>query len=371
MKCIIPHAFGDHINFNPSWCRSHTNPLTYQHSELPYGKDLHGDALKTVLSNIFSEYTTDIVLETCLNPQRSESLNGTIGSKNPKIRFYGDSESSDFRIACGVAQCNEGHQYVSKTLDSLGITPGKLCDDYHKMLDKKQEKDIKRKSSTAFKLRRRALHINKSGKQTRKESKEPASYESNIGLNLNPNKELQAKSLTILNDIDLNKCKGILKDCEALLQDSITRRKVEPHAYKESSHCNVLIWDTETTTIGKQAELVQVCIVSKDEQFSLSEYITPDTIISPAASKGHGITSEIQNNVKRLYKSGHEIPSAPLQECLPKILEFIENTRSYYNKETHKPVITVMVGHNSSVFDTPTFLRSTGSAFVEKLTSLT
>ena len=56
--------------------------------------------------------------------------------------------------------------YVSETLD----TPGKLCDDYHKMLDKKQEKDIKRKSATAFKLQRRALYINKSAKQTRKES---------------------------------------------------------------------------------------------------------------------------------------------------------------------------------------------------------
>ena len=343
LKCIIPHAFGDHINCNPSWCRSHTNPLTYQHNELPYGKDLHGDARKTVLSNIFSEYTTDIVLEKlapCLDSQRNESLNGTIGSKNPKIRFYGDSESSDFRIACGVAQCNESHHYVSKTLDSLGITPSKLCDDAHKMLDKKQEKDTKRESATAFKLRRRALYINKSAKQTRKESKKPASYESNIGLNLNPDKELQAKSSTILNDIDLNECKGILKDCDALLQDSITRRKVEPHAYKESSYYNVLIWDTKTTTIGKQVELVQICFVSKDEQFSLSEY-TPDTIIRPAASKVHGITSEIQNNVKRLYKSGHEISSAPLQECLSRILEFIENTRSYYNKETHKPVITV------------------------------
>ena len=147
-------------------------------------------------SPTFAEYTTDIVLEKlapCLNSQRNESLNGTIGSKNPKIRFYGDSESSDFCIACGVAQCNEGHQYVSKTLDSVGITPGTLCDDYHKMLGKKQEKDIKRKSTTAFKLRRRTLYINKSVKQTRKESKEPASYESNIGLNINPNKELQAK----------------------------------------------------------------------------------------------------------------------------------------------------------------------------------
>jgi hypothetical protein len=68
-----------------------------------------------------NEYTTDIVLKKlapCLNSQRNESRNGTIGSKNPKIRYYGDSESSDFRVACGVAQRNEGHQYISKTLES-------------------------------------------------------------------------------------------------------------------------------------------------------------------------------------------------------------------------------------------------------------
>ena len=59
-----------------------------------------------------------------MNSQRNESLNGTIGSKNPKIRYYGGSESSDFRVACGVAQRNEGHRYICKTLESLGITPG-------------------------------------------------------------------------------------------------------------------------------------------------------------------------------------------------------------------------------------------------------
>ena len=30
--------------------------------------------------------------------------NSTIASKNPKTRFYGGSESNDFRVACGVAK---------------------------------------------------------------------------------------------------------------------------------------------------------------------------------------------------------------------------------------------------------------------------
>ncbi len=104
IKSIIPHAFGDHSDCNQTF---HQDPLGYTHRALPYGKDLHGKDLQEALENIMNEYTTDIVLNKlapCLNSQRNESLNGTIGSKNPKIRYYGGSESSDFRIACGVAQ---------------------------------------------------------------------------------------------------------------------------------------------------------------------------------------------------------------------------------------------------------------------------
>lgn len=150
LKCIVPHAFGDHSNCDQSWCRFYTNPEAYHHNELPYGKDLHGEELKNALTLIFEEYTTDVVLEKltpCLNSQRNESLNGTIGSKNIKIRYYGDSGSSDFRLACGIAQRNEGHQYVSKTLTELGIDPGEQCVEHHKMLDRKQEKDNNRKAT--------------------------------------------------------------------------------------------------------------------------------------------------------------------------------------------------------------------------------
>ncbi len=51
LKSIIPHGFGDHRKCNPTWCRFHTNPTTYVHNELPYGKDLHGDALNDILLN--------------------------------------------------------------------------------------------------------------------------------------------------------------------------------------------------------------------------------------------------------------------------------------------------------------------------------
>ena len=308
----------------------------------------------------------------CLNSRRIESLNETIGSKNPQIRYYGDSESSDFRLACGVAQHNEGHKYVSKTLTALGINPSKQCEDYHEMLDSKQKKDNARKSTTKFKLRRRILFTNKTHKQTRKESQEAPSYQSNIGLNLDPNaQQHHDENLSILTDIDLGECKRVLKDCEALLQEPIVRPEVQPHVYDEQSYSyNFLMWDTETTTIGKAAEIIQIAVVIKDEQFYFSEYVTPETAVSWAASKVHGLTSQVLNDINVLYKDGKEVQSVSLQECLARLLNLIETTRNHYNKETHKPVITVMVGYNSALFDTPVLLRSAVSSFVDQLTSL-
>ena len=91
-----------------------------------------------------------------VNSQRNESLNSTIGSKNPKIHFYGGSESNDFRVACAVAQKNIGFSYISNTLESLGIDPGATCVFHSSLMDKKQQND-KRKSLKQYKIRRHQL----------------------------------------------------------------------------------------------------------------------------------------------------------------------------------------------------------------------
>lgn len=85
IKSIVPHDFGDHSSCETGWCKFKSNPGTYKHKELPYGKDMHGKKLELELNNIFNDYSTDAVAEKLApltNSPRNEVLNSVIGSKN-------------------------------------------------------------------------------------------------------------------------------------------------------------------------------------------------------------------------------------------------------------------------------------------------
>ena len=102
-SCIVPHSFGDHSSCNKSCCGYKTSSASYKHTDLPNGKDLHGEPLKNALTSIFSEYSTDIVvkkLSPCANSQRNESLNNTISTKKPQTRYYGGE--SEQRLSSGM-----------------------------------------------------------------------------------------------------------------------------------------------------------------------------------------------------------------------------------------------------------------------------
>ena len=140
IKNIVPHAFGKHENCDQSWCQFKMDPTSYRHSELSFGKDLHGDSLEEGLTAVFDNYSTDVVvkkLAPATNIQRNEAFNNNVGSKNAKIRFYSGSESSGFRVAFGVSQTNEGREYICQTLREVNIEQGDHCIAYNKAIDLK------------------------------------------------------------------------------------------------------------------------------------------------------------------------------------------------------------------------------------------
>ena len=115
LKSIVPHAFGHHENCSSSWCGYLNNPSTYNHNSLPHGKDLQGQELESDLKEVVDIFVQSAnKLAPLGSSQANEALNNTIGSKAPKIRHYGSSESNDYRVACAVSQKNIGHSYVAE-----------------------------------------------------------------------------------------------------------------------------------------------------------------------------------------------------------------------------------------------------------------
>ncbi|XP_068684754.1 uncharacterized protein [Montipora foliosa] len=308
LRCIVPHAFGDHCNCAVTWCGFKTDPASYKHKDLPYGKDLHGEKLQSALNNIFKDYCTDAVAEklaSMTNSQRNETLNSVVGSKNPKIRFYGGSDSNDFRIACGIAQTNLRYTYISRTLEALDIEPGNFCLKYGQKMTNQVNKDKIRKSSLDFKRGRANSHRQTCSQTARKEAREGKTYETGIGLNLDLNRISTVTSST-------------LKEIESIVPEYTTRPLAKQFKYEESKVYNILIFDTETTTTGKSAELCQLSATDQSRMHQFSTYVLPEQDIDYFASRS------------------------------------VDRAKS----QTDKNIETVLLGHNSSIFDTPVLLRN-------------
>ena len=260
------------------------------------GKDLFGDSLQKALSDILDEYSTDIAvnkLTPCANSQRNESLNSTIGSKNPKTRFYGGSQSNDFRVACGVAQTNIGYNYVGKTLEILNIEPGSLYERHAKAMEKKVFYDKQRKDKKEFKRRRNQLSRKKTSQTLRREVSEEITCESSAGLNFDPpNHQTVSQNVSEMpTEISLTELKGY----EEITRPYTIRPKIVQLQYDSKQKYQFVIFDTETTCTGKQAEMCQLSAVSEYGKHEFSTSILPKGNITYSAYLVNGMTIKTIN----------------------------------------------------------------------------
>ena len=90
-------------------------------------------------------------------------------------------------MACGVAQTNLRYDYISKTLEALNIEPGRFCEQFNEKMTQKLNHDKSRKSTVDFKPRRSQMKSRTIASTVQKEAKEGITYETSVGLNLDPN----------------------------------------------------------------------------------------------------------------------------------------------------------------------------------------
>ena len=177
---IVPHSFGDHNNCG-HWCKYSKDPEGYKHSTLPGGRDLRGDGLKRFLNDVLQPFTREAVakkLAPLESTQRNECINSIVGTKNPKKRFYGRSESSDYRVAAAVAQFNEGYGYMKSVEQKMGCAEGETLNAYITRMQRKRKQSAERKQEQSCKKRRKEVKRKRKTKQKSCERKEGTTYSS-------------------------------------------------------------------------------------------------------------------------------------------------------------------------------------------------
>ena len=137
--------------------------------------------------------------------------------------------------------------------------------------------------------------------------------------------------------------------------------------YEESKVYNILIFDTETTTTGKSAELCQLSATDQSAMHQFSTSVLHEQDIDHFASRVNKLKIFNINGKRRLLKDNKEVSTAPLQEVVLKLLSFISQSVDRAKSQTNKNIETVLLGHNSSIFDTPVLLINSGTHFTERL----
>ena len=342
LKSIVPHAFGDHSTCNESWCRAKQDPQNYKHSDLPYGKDLFGAELRSSVQSIFDEYCTDLVVQKlapAANSQRNEALNSTIGSKNPKIRYYGGSASNDYRVACGISQANCRYNYISNTLESLNIEPGVHCLDHIKKMNHKSTQDKLRKTSLDFKRRRSQLHKKKLQTDGNKEAKEGTTYQSNIGLNLDPNKSTDRVQVANI-DVNMKITKEELQQFEKFLPELTIRPVAEKCPFNRNNVYNFIIFDIETNSSGKTAEICQLSAIDRSGLYQFNEYILPSRNVEVHASRVNGLSVRSIHGSRTLYKEDQPVSSVLIEQAIQNFVAFLRRTVQSSVKSGDKEICT-------------------------------
>ncbi|XP_077277706.1 uncharacterized protein LOC143905914 [Temnothorax americanus] len=233
IKNIIPHAFDEHAKCG-EWCRYAEDLENYTHNGLPGGKGLTGQTMRQTLAAIFDVFWKNDKLAPCGSSQSNEAFNSSVSAKSCKAHHYAGSESFDFRIAATVCEKNIGTKYIVNLNKKLGLSPGKVTEEFRKTKNYQRAKRRKRASKPETKRRRLFMQKQRSNKKNKAERKEGITYSTECRLD------------------------GITELIDSLV--------VSPTAPQDSP---LVYFDLETTGLSvKYSEICQIAARYEDQEFS-------------------------------------------------------------------------------------------------------
>ena len=353
IRSIVPHAFGNH-ELCGDWFGYKKDPKSFSQKNLPGGKDLVGSGLQTFLTQTLERYPCDDIaqkIEPLGSTQRNERLNGIIASKKLKIRFYGGSESSDYRAAAAIAQFNEGLSYHRQMVtDKLNHRSNlHFLTKYIGKYNVKRHRQAMNQKTIVFKKNRKERR--KQRKKKIKRKKEWKEQQSGIGLN-NEHTAL-VQSLLEEKDDPQPKMEQWRKACCLSAPNFVSLAR-------EESVC-FIFYDIETGRLGKNADILQFAFakaafteVTPDnpKESQLSFHILPTKRIDASASKVNGLHVSYKIGEKTLVnREGRVLPTVTPAVAAQKIVIYLNSESALNNRQI------LLVARNGSVFDRPRFIQ--------------
>ncbi len=112
----------------------------------------------------------------------------------------------------------------------------------------------------------------------------------------------------------------------------------------------IVVYDLETTGLGKRAEIMQIAASTTDKEHLFDKYILPVGYISSDATRITGLKKE---NGVLVNRKGETIPTVSLKKGMSDFISFLQKL-----KEANASKKIVLVGHNANAFDNKHLIRS-------------
>ncbi|XP_044177055.1 maternal protein exuperantia-like [Acropora millepora] len=232
-------------------------------------------------------------------------------------------------------------------------------------MDKKVLSDRTRKATKKFKYRRNQLRGQKSNQNSQKEAKEGKTYETAVALNLDTSvNQPTPRTCTHIEHLVENISDNELHEYEKLVPSYYAQPDLPKLTYDPNQTYIFVVFDTETTCTGKNAELCQLSAIQENHVFS--KYILPTGNVSTGASRVNKLSEQNINGIRKLLKENQPVETVSLDKALQEFHTFLSHVKCSSQKES----CIVLIGHNSSTFDTPILLRKSNEIFRRKLSNL-
>ena len=127
-----------------------------------------------------------------------------------------------------------------------------------------------------------------------------------------------------------------------------------------------LAFDTETTGLVCNSELLQIACTSHDGTCSFSTFLLPEKqAIADSSTKVHGISVQYRNGTKVLMKRGAQLSAVSQRQGLKEFCRFLEQQKEKLEKRN-----LVIIAHNGDRFDFPILLNAlSASSLLDKFLS--